>query len=601
MNVLKTLLVCCLTLTVQLAFNQSYDVLALESFDNTTNLSTDTGFGSDGTTCGQDKFTTTSHSNVTGTVTGETGSVFAGADINGISGVSTPSYVIALDYTADHDDEIYFTGEFAINLDCASQSYNTSDILIVKYSSDNGSTWTTGITLIGNNNGTTYDLSDDYLNPSDGTAYIQNTMLTKEFSCGNNHNGNTLKIKVEVYGFTGSSEEFILDNFQFVKHREVIAAEDFNNTTSLSSSSGSVFQTPVENASCGSNDIYDVTANMTTPSNAYGCVIAEDGDFFVISDRGNLTGVADGEELVMLTHTVTTNNEISFRGNFASFSDDQNADNSTVVQYSTDNGSTYTTGLTLTGVSGAIHSVSDGSSNVLGYLNTGMFHTKGFVIGDNLNGQTIKIKVIFNDYTNGGDGIALDKFVLEKSMDAPSGGILPVELLTFNIQKNDYLVELDWTTASENNNDYFEIQRSSDGYNFETIDIVNGNGTSTVMNNYSYTDFSPLSGTSYYRLKQVDFDGQFEIFQTLSISFDSGNFNSFRIVSNEEQNILIFDASKSKSMEYLIVDNLGRRIDYKSFSCQSGNNRIILNYLPKGVYHISLFDGSKKQSVSLIQ
>lgn len=600
MNAVKFTLICCLTFLSQVAFNQTYDVLATETFDNTTNLSTDTGFGSDGTTCGQDKFTTTSHSNVTGNITGESGSVFAGADINGISGVSTPSYVIALDYTADHDDEIYFTGEFALNLGCASTSYNSSDILIIKYSSDNGSTWTTGISLVGNDNGTTYDLSDDYLNPSDGTAYIQSTMLRKEFSCGNNHNGNTLKVKVEVYGFTGSSEEFVLDNFQFVKFREVIAAEDFNNTTSLSSSSGAVFQTPVENASCGSNDIYDVTANMSTPSNAYECVIAEDGDFFVISDRGNLTGVADGEELVMLTHTVTTNNEISFRGNFASFSDDQNADNSTVVQYSTDNGSTYTTGLTLTGVSGAVHSVSDGTSNITGYQNTGMFHTKGFVIGDNLNGQTIKIKVIFIDYTNGGDGIALDKFVLEKSMNAPSVGVLPVELLSFNAKKRNNSVELDWTTASENNNDYFEIQRSKDGMAFETIDIVYGNGTSTVMNQYSYTDVTSLSGTSFYRLKQVDFDGQNETFQPVSINFSSDIANNIRVIQKFDDNVLMFDCYKETTITYHLVDNLGRLMNTYSFNCLKGPNEIILSNLQKGVYHLTVFDGQKKSSVSFI-
>jgi len=76
---------------------------------------------------------------------------------------------------------------------------------------------------------------------------------------------------------------------------------------------------------------------------------------------------------------------------------------------------------------------------------------------------------------------------------------LPVELIKFSRKSNDYGILLEWATASEVNNDYFEIQRSLDGINFEVIDVVNGNGNSFERIDYDYLD--DYSGEAYYRLK----------------------------------------------------------------------------------------------------
>jgi len=86
---------------------------------------------------------------------------------------------------------------------------------------------------------------------------------------------------------------------------------------------------------------------------------------------------------------------------------------------------------------------------------------------------------------------------------------IPVELTSFTANIVGSNVELSWTTATELNNSGFEIERSEDNVNFAKISFVPGFGTTTETKSYSYTDQSVNSGTYYYRLKQIDFDGSF--------------------------------------------------------------------------------------------
>ena len=84
---------------------------------------------------------------------------------------------------------------------------------------------------------------------------------------------------------------------------------------------------------------------------------------------------------------------------------------------------------------------------------------------------------------------------------------LPVELVDFTGRQNDNVVVLEWATLSEKDNDYFEIERSTDRVNFVTIGFVQGAGKSTDKLAYSFADNAPEQGRAYYRLSQVDYDG----------------------------------------------------------------------------------------------
>src|SRR5450432_378541 len=85
--------------------------------------------------------------------------------------------------------------------------------------------------------------------------------------------------------------------------------------------------------------------------------------------------------------------------------------------------------------------------------------------------------------------------------------VLPIKVSGFLVKKDDKKVELEWTTASEQNNDGFEIQRSSDGKTWKTIAKIPGKGTTATSSTYSIFDESPLSGINYYVIKQHDVDG----------------------------------------------------------------------------------------------
>lgn len=97
---------------------------------------------------------------------------------------------------------------------------------------------------------------------------------------------------------------------------------------------------------------------------------------------------------------------------------------------------------------------------------------------------------------NGGsDVLDLDNFIVEGVVTAP------VELTSFSAEPINGMVSLNWQTAVEVNNDYFAVECSKDGQNFEEVGQVNGSGTTNRVQSYSYKYRSPANGVSYYRLK----------------------------------------------------------------------------------------------------
>ncbi len=94
----------------------------------------------------------------------------------------------------------------------------------------------------------------------------------------------------------------------------------------------------------------------------------------------------------------------------------------------------------------------------------------------------------------------------------PGTNPLPIELLFFKASCENNSTKLSWATASETNNDYFSVEKSQDGFTFENINNIPGAGNSNNTLFYSATDEKPFSGTTYYRLKQTDFNGKLYLF-----------------------------------------------------------------------------------------
>jgi len=126
---------------------------------------------------------------------------------------------------------------------------------------------------------------------------------------------------------------------------------------------------------------------------------------------------------------------------------------------------------------------------------------------------------------------------------------LPVELISFEANANEDKVDLEWITASEINNDFFTIERSSDAINWEDVSKINGAGNSNQTISYYDVDYNPIVGTSYYRLKQTDFNGEYKYSNIVPVKFIKG--------TSENQLINIFpNPANSGSIVQLKFENI---------------------------------------------
>lgn len=174
-------------------------------------------------------------------------------------------------------------------------------------------------------------------------------------------------------------------------------------------------------------------------------------------------------------------------------------------------------------------------------------------------------------------GPRFDYFTL--TLDA----VLPVELISFNAKPTAEGNLLQWQTASEVQNEGFEVQRSINGERWETLDFVEGNGTTFETQNYTYYDNLPLNGMNYYRLKQMDFDGQFEYSEVVSAELDIDNQNKISLYPNPVQNELTI----SEGIGNITIFNaLGQPI--RQLINNDALTTINTSDLSKGVYILQL-------------
>lgn len=167
---------------------------------------------------------------------------------------------------------------------------------------------------------------------------------------------------------------------------------------------------------------------------------------------------------------------------------------------------------------------------------------------------------------------------------------LPIELINFFAICDNNKITLDWNTATEENNDYFTIERSADGITFSPLLNIPGSGNSSTIKNYSAVDNDPLNGTSYYRLKQTDYNGQSKEFPPVSVSCNSKN--GFAVnVNNSSGDGSIYVAVTDAAHENVLVvmrDVLGRELYSKTIVENSGAYLFTIdNKLSPGVYFIT--------------
>lgn len=181
---------------------------------------------------------------------------------------------------------------------------------------------------------------------------------------------------------------------------------------------------------------------------------------------------------------------------------------------------------------------------------------------------------------------------------------LPIELLSFEGAWNDQTssVDLTWSTASEINNDHFEIERIiDDAVNFTVIGQEAGNGTTTTQSDYSFSDSEiNRSGTYYYRLKQVDYDGGYEYSDVISIDVALTAQPTLNIYPNPvaDKVQINLNVDKRDFVTVTFTDLLGRQVrKIQSQRLESGQNLLNLDIsdLTAGSYMVTVQIGSSNQ------
>ncbi len=181
-------------------------------------------------------------------------------------------------------------------------------------------------------------------------------------------------------------------------------------------------------------------------------------------------------------------------------------------------------------------------------------------------------------------------------------GSLPVELSAFSAKAINCTVDINWSTATEFENDYFLIERSKDGISFETLTKIEGSGTTTNPMDYNYIDRKPLEGNNYYRLTQVDFDGQETISKMIvqNIICEAVSLTSIR--PNPVRNKISIEIMSVRTTESTLtmVDVLGRIVYQESHRLGRGMNTIDLpaKFLGSGIYFVKVTgEGTLKSDI----
>jgi hypothetical protein len=191
------------------------------------------------------------------------------------------------------------------------------------------------------------------------------------------------------------------------------------------------------------------------------------------------------------------------------------------------------------------------------------------------------------------------------SIFAPGGGgtALPVELLSFTATCESDGVTLNWQTASEQNSDFFSVERSDDGINFDRIGVVRAAGNSNVLLSYNFLDRSNEGALTYYRLTETDFDGQEYRSPIISTECDDRS-DRLQIFFAPGDGIVANVYNETQQpYTFAVFDAAGREVYNSILSLGGGAQRVNLlstETLPKGMYFVAAFYGNKAVTTKVV-
>lgn len=167
---------------------------------------------------------------------------------------------------------------------------------------------------------------------------------------------------------------------------------------------------------------------------------------------------------------------------------------------------------------------------------------------------------------------------------------LPVELLSFDVRKDDQFVHLNWKTASEQNNAFFSIERSTDKRQWEEIGRVKGQGNSAILTNYNFIDKIPYNGSNYYRLIQTDEDGTISYSKIISVVWNKTE-SSISVYPNPSTGQVSIDWDNKvthQQVDIEIYDIFGN-LAFAARKSTNKNQTIDVSTLKNGIYFLHVY------------
>ena len=191
--------------------------------------------------------------------------------------------------------------------------------------------------------------------------------------------------------------------------------------------------------------------------------------------------------------------------------------------------------------------------------------------------------------------------VIPSNMDWMGGGssALPITLKSFEVTSIGNIAKIDWVTASEFNSDYFTVERSRDGLNFNILATITGAGSTSSETSYSLIDDQPLDGTSYYRLTQTDFDGTSETFNIVALNRINTtiDFTVHPNPSNGRDITLSFNNAGNDEVLVVLYNIMGEQVYSKIAVLDNGSAVIAIDSEKKLAPGVYLIIGSSDEAI----
>ncbi|TKC00339.1 FG-GAP-like repeat-containing protein [Pedobacter cryophilus] len=226
---------------------------------------------------------------------------------------------------------------------------------------------------------------------------------------------------------------------------------------------------------------------------------------------------------------------------------------------------------------------SDASTTIQVQVNSGGYAT--LISGNastalvlNAGSNTVEVKVTAQD----GSTTKTYTITVEK-------GTLPVSLIDYQAKiQNNKSVLLSWTTISEQNNQGFEILKSTDGKIFSKTSFIKGNGNSSSKNQYSFTDLFPVKGENYYKLVQIDLDGTKTVLGIKAVNFSFDDGSEIKIYPNPSTSIVNVEFETNQFSNISVIDLAGKVIIKKEIAETESKVSLNILELPASTFIIKL-------------